>query len=348
MPIIGKDFQRPKEEQAKTREIKKVGVTRIHPSTILPKREKSHEVMESVKRDGVQQPIIVRPHPTIPNEYEVIDGDTRRFALVEKPDIRLYHDETEPEILVDIRYGLTDADVFKLADTLHKRNDRNTYEKAELYVKWIEAKAKELRKEEGALTEVAKKLITESPDSPTYSYALNSKQSILSQYVKVYELLKTLETLEQKHPDKFKDIDLNALKPIGLNRLYELTKLIDNPLKLIKVVEKLSKNPNMTLERLRELTEEHFIDRSKIPWSAIARIPPNESKQLHDALYMLNDKIFESEMSNNEIVRRAIISLIREFLKNPSEYEPEIEKVPRKGYEFKGLWRKRTVEEQPK
>jgi hypothetical protein len=50
-------------------------------------------------------------------------------------------------------------------------------------------------------------------------------------------------------------------------------------------------------------------------------------------------------MSNNEIIRRAVLSLIREFLKTPSEYEPEIEKVLRKGYEFKGLWRKRLVEQ---
>jgi len=61
---------------------------------------------------------------------------------------------------------------------------------------------------------------------------------------------------------------------------------------------------------------------------------------LHDALYKLDSKIFESEMSNNEIIRRAVLSLIREFLEAPSEYEPEVEKIPRKGYEFKGLWRK--------
>jgi hypothetical protein len=178
MPIVGKDIKRPKEEPAKTREIKLVKARLVHPSTILPKRGRSREVIDSVKRDGIQQPIIVRPHPTIPNEYEVVDGDTRRFALVEKPDIRLYNDETEPEILVDIRYGLTDTEVFQLSNTMHKRKERNTYEQAESYVKWIEAKAKELGKEEGALTEVAKKLIDDDePNSPTYPYTLNSKQS---------------------------------------------------------------------------------------------------------------------------------------------------------------------------
>jgi len=346
MPVIG--LKRPEEEQAKTREIKMVNAMLVKPSSILPKRDSSREVMDSVKRDGVQQPIIVRPHPVRESEYEVIDGYNRWYGITEVPNINNYVPGREPEILVDIRYGLTDADVFKLSNIMHKRKERNTYEQAEFFVKWIEAKAKELGKEEGALTEVAKELTTESPDSLAYSYTLNSKQSLLSQYVKVYELFKTLETLEQKYPDKFKEIDLNAIKHIGLTRLYALTKLMDNLPVLIKVVEKLLKNPNMTLDRIKELTEEHFIDRSKIPWLATIRLPPKESKELKEALYKLDDKIFYSEISNNEIIRRAIISLIREFLKNPSEYEPEVEKISRKGYEFKGLWRKRTIEEQPK
>jgi len=340
MPIIGKDFQRLKEEQAKTMEIKKVGITLIHPSTILPKRERSHEVMESVRRDGMQQPIIVRPHPTIPNEYEVVDGDTRRFALVEKPDIRLYHDETEPEILVDIRYGLTDADAFKLSNIMHKRKERNTYEQAEFYVKWIEAKAKELGKEEGALTEVAKELIDDvDSDHPIYPEVLNSKQSLLSQYVKVYELFKMLETLEQKYPDKFKEIDLNVIKHIGLTRLYALTKLIDNPLTLIKVVQKLSKNPDMTLERLKELTEEHVIDRTEKPWLAIIKLPSDLAKSLHDALLKANRKVFESSLTNNEILKQATQCLIKLFVGQPEDFEVELEKT-KDGNKISAIWMK--------
>ena len=337
MPIVGIDIKRPKEEQAKTCEIKKVRVTLVHPSTILPKRQRSHEVMESVKRDGIQQPIIVRPHPTNPNEYEVVDGDTRRFALVERPDMRLYHDETEPEIMVDVRYALSDVDVFKLSNTMHKRKERNTYEQAEFYVKWIEAKAKELGKEEGALTELAKELITEEPDSPTYSSELNSKQSLLSQYVKVYELFKMLETLEQKYPDKFKEIDLNALKPIGLTRLYTLTKLMDNPPVLIKVVEKLSKNPNMTLDRLKELTEgDHFTER-KTPWSVNMQIPPDITKEFHDALYKCNKQAFESEITNNEILRQANLCLIKTFVNHPEDFEVALEKT-KEGYKISAIW----------
>jgi hypothetical protein len=332
MPIIGKDAKRPKEEPTKTREIKLVKATSVHPSTILPKREISREVMDSVKRDGIQQPIIVRPHPDREGEYEIIDGHNRRYGLIEKPDINYYVPGREPEILVDIRYGVTDADVFNLSNTMHKRKERNTYEQAEFYVKWIEAKAKELGKEEGALTEVAKELITEEPDSLIYSSALNSKQSLLSQYRKIYEMF---QKLEQKRPD----LDFNILKSLAINKLYELTKLMDNLHTLIKVVEKLLKNPNMTLDRIKELTEEHVIDRSKTPWSAIIRLSADLTKNFHDALYKYNSQIFESSLTNNEIFKQATQCLIKIFVNHPEDFEVELEKT-KDGNKISAIWMK--------
>jgi len=330
MPIVGKDIKRSKEEPAKTREIKLVKATIVHPSTILPKREGSRDVMDSVKRDGVQQPIIVRPHPDREGEYEIIDGHNRRYGLIEKPDINYYVPGREPEILVDIKYGLTDADVFNLSNIMHKRKERNTYEQAEFYVKWIDAKAKELGKEEGALTEVAKELITEEPDSLTYSYALNSKQSLLSQYCKIYEMF---QKLEQKRPD----MDFNILKSLAINKLYELTKLMDNLPTLIKVVEKLLKNPNMTLDRIKELVEEHYVDRTKIPWKPIIQIPIDIAQKFHDTLLKYDGQIFESQLTNNEILKQACLCLIKIFINNPEDFEVDLEKT-KKGYEISAIW----------
>jgi ParB/RepB/Spo0J family partition protein len=347
MPILGKDFQLPKEESVKTREIKVVNAMLVKPSTILPKREYSREVIDSVKRDGIQQPIIVRPHPEKEGEYEIIDGHNRWYGVTEIPNINNYVPGREPKILVDIRYGLNDSDVFKLSHIMHKRKERNTYEQAELYVKWIEAKAKELGKEEGALTEVAKELIDDiDSDHPMYPVVLNSKQSLLSQYVKVYKLFKTLEDLEQKHPDKFREIDLNVIKRIGVTRLYALTKLMDNPSKLIKVVQKLSNNPNMTLERLKELTEEQFVDRSQIPWSAIIRLPPDISEDFKRALYKSNPKVFESSLTNNEILRDATKCLIKLFVDQVEDFEVEVERT-RDGNKITAIWMKTTRTYEP-
>jgi hypothetical protein len=302
------------------------------------RRQTVREVIESVKKCGIQQPIIARPDPSVQGEYEIIDGVNRRDGIMSSvPGLARFAVGEKPKILVDIRYGINDSEMFKLSQSFHTRGERNTYEQAEFYVKWIDAKAKELGKKEGASTEVAKELVTYAPDSPMYSYALNSKQSSLSQYCRIYEMF---QKLEQKYPGK----DFNILKSLAINKLYELTKLTDNLPTLVRVVEKLLKNPDMSLDRLRELTKgDRIIERDKIPWSTVVRIPPKESKQLHDVLYRLNSNAFHSEMTNNEMIRRAVMSLIRIFLENPSEYEPEVEKVPRKGYEFKCLWRKREI-----
>jgi hypothetical protein len=248
---------------------------------------------------------------------------------------------------VDIRYGLNDSDVFKLSHIMHKRKERNTYEQAEFYVKWIEAKAKELGKEEGALTEVAKRLIDDiGSDHPMYPVVLNSKQSLLTQYVKVYKMFKMLEDLEQKHPDKFREIDLNVIKHIGLTRLYALTKLMDNPSKLIKVVQRLSNNPNMTLERLKELTEEQFVDRSQTPWSAIIRLPPDISEDFKSALRKSNPKVFESSLKDNEILKQATQCLIKLFVDRVEDFEVELEKT-RDGNKITAIWMRTTRTYEP-
>ena len=61
MPIR---YHELKKEPIKNREIKPVKATLIHTSTILPKRSRVHEVMNSVKNSVIEQPIVVRPHPT--------------------------------------------------------------------------------------------------------------------------------------------------------------------------------------------------------------------------------------------------------------------------------------------
>ena len=146
-----------------------------------------------------------------------------------------------------------------------------------------------------------------------------------------------LETLEQKYPDKFKEIDLIVIRHIGLTRLYALTKLMDNPPELVQVVKKLSKNPDMTLERLKELTEERVIDRTKTPLSAIIRLPPDISKDFKTSLCKSNPKVFESSLTNNEILKQATQCLIKLFVNNPENFEVEVEKT-KEGYKISAIW----------
>ena len=312
------------EEPIKKKKIKSVKATLVYPSTILPKRSRVHKVINSVKKDDIQQPILVRPHPTIPNHYETIDGHNRYLGLFERPDITQFITEQEPEITVDIRYGLSDADVFKLANIIHTRESRNNYENSEYHVKWIETKESELGKKEGALTEVAKELITENQDSPLYSSALASKQSLLSQEQRIYKLFKNLE---QKHPD----LDFNILKPLAINKLYELTKLLDNPTELVKIVKKLIKNPDMKLDSLKRLTEEDQFIEPKTSWVPQIQIPQEYAEKFKSKLLTcFTDKKLGTSLTNTELVKNGVMCLIDLYNQNPQHFELEIEKDKRK------------------
>jgi hypothetical protein len=67
--------------EVKKQEFKSVPIKKVHPSTILPPRSYNSDLAESVKRYGIQQPLIVRPIVDKPREYEFIDG-YGRFASV--------------------------------------------------------------------------------------------------------------------------------------------------------------------------------------------------------------------------------------------------------------------------
>lgn len=341
MPILGKDYQivdgkqvfvKPKEDER--REIKLVEVTLVHPSKILPSRQTVREVVESVEKDGIQQPVVARPHPILEGKYEIIDGVNRvHGAMSSVPGLSRFAVGKKQEILVDIRYDVSDAEMFKLSKSFHTRGERNTYEQAEFYVKWIAAKAKELGKEEGALTEVAKELITEAPNSPLYSMLLNSKQSSLSQHCRVYEMF---QKLEQKYPIE----DFEALKSLGLNRLNALATALDDEPKLIEAARKLKKNPDTSKERIKEWTHRDHTTDSTTPEMAYIRLPPKETKDLKKSLYKLNSDTFENASSSNEILRVAVISLVRQFVTNFTDYEVDLERIPRKGIKFNGLFPK--------
>lgn len=323
-----------KEETTKAREIKLVKATLVHPSTFLPKRSGSLEVCDSVKKDGIQQPIVVRPHPTRLGEYEIIDGHNRYYGLFEKPEITRFFPGQEPEILVDIRHGLSDADVFKLSEIMHKRKNRNTYEKAQFYVKWIEAKAKELGKEEGALTAVAKELVSVKEPSKDdeiayyfYEKELNAKQSLLSQYVKIYKMFKLIEN---RRPD----LDIDKLKSLPLNKLYLLTKLLDNPIKLTIVVEKLLKNLDVSFDTIKTWIEDRVIE-PKNHWTPQLQIKIEHDKaeelksKLLSCFYDEKGKVIGTGLTDADLLKNGINCLIDFYNENYKFFKAEIEKDPK-------------------
>jgi len=205
------------------RKITAVPASKIHFSKILPRREPCYEVLQSVKRDGWQLPLIVRPLRENSEEYEIIDGALRRWALRE-----------DQQVLVEIRYGVKDPEVFRIREATFKRKQRTTCEKAEFYSRWVWIVSEE-RNKRGAQARVA--------------WMAGIREGEISQYLAIHKTFMELERFPRSATI------LKALKNQGINKLYELSKLRGNPA-LLKIAGELAEHPNMPIRRLRRIVKE--------------------------------------------------------------------------------------------
>ena len=210
-------------EKPKTRKLAYVNAGRIHPSKVLPKREFDAKLVESMKRDCIQQPIIVRPSPQKSSMFEIIDGHIR-YESVQENQI----------VLVDIRYGLDDVAIFSISETTFRRKPRNTYERAQFYKGWVKT-VEAKHGSRGAQSKVANMANISEPE--------------VSHYLSINRLFDRLRS--QNIPET----NFNALKNQGVNKLYALSK-VDQKEALLDIAAKMAENPNMTLEELKELIRE--------------------------------------------------------------------------------------------
>ncbi len=205
------------------REFKIIKAKYLRPSPILPKRESDSSLLESIERNGVQHPIIVRPSKSEEGFFEVIDGHLRLCCL-----------NPEQEVVVDVRYDVSDEDVFRISESTFKRRGRNTFEKAVFYKKWVET-VESLYGEWGAQSKVAKES------------GLSEAQ--ISQYLAIHKLF---ETLSEKG---VKQEIFNALKNQPINKLYELSRITDCSV-LLEAADFLANNSNVSLEELKQAIEQ--------------------------------------------------------------------------------------------
>ena len=201
-----------------------VPASKIHFSKILPRRGPCYEVLESLRRDGWQLPLIIRPLRENPEEYEIIDGALRRWACKE-----------DQPVLVEIRYGVKDSDVFRIREATFKRKQRTTYQKANFYFQWVQTISKE-RGKNGAQGRVAR--------------IANMREGEISQYLAIHRTFKELERLQISA-----NINLSALKNQSINKLYEFSKLRGNQ-DLLEIASELAQHPNMPIRRLRRRVKE--------------------------------------------------------------------------------------------
>lgn len=201
-----------------------VEARKLHPSSILPKREHDPEISESARREGIQQPIIVRPLPGREDEYEIVDGHGRVETL-----------DGNTKVVVDLRYDLKKSDVFKTSEATFKRNDRTTYDRAVFYKSWVDAVIEENGKERGAQKRVAEEA--------------GLSEGEISQYLTIWKLFQVLEPLASE--EKF-----DALKKLGINPLYRLAK-IDNEQALLQVAKKILRSAEVSPEVVESVVNEY-------------------------------------------------------------------------------------------
>ena len=220
---------------------------KIHFSKILPRKDPSDEVLQSIRNYGIQLPLIVRPLRENPEEYEIIDGAIRRLALSDGQ-----------RVLVEIRYGVTDSEVFRINEAISKRKQRTTYESANFYSHWVRTVIEE-RGKKGAQARVAR--------------IARMNEGEISQYLAIHKMFKELE----RWP-RLAAINLDVLKNQTINKLYELSKLKGNPA-LLKIAEELAKQPNMPIRKLRRIIKEKT-QTKKLTVSE--KIDPTEIANLHE------------------------------------------------------------------
>jgi ParB family chromosome partitioning protein len=117
----------------KLRSSKQVPIERLHPSRVQPRTRFDEEALDtladSIREQGILQPILVRRHPERPSDYEIVAGE-RRWRAAQKAQLH--------EVPVVIR-ELDDSTALELAIVENvQRQDLNPLEEAEGYRRLME------------------------------------------------------------------------------------------------------------------------------------------------------------------------------------------------------------------
>jgi ParB/RepB/Spo0J family partition protein len=223
-----------------------IPVCKIHQSSVLPSRKHAPEIAQSVSTFGIEQPLIVRSILGKAGEYELVDGHARLDGL--KPD------ELVP---VDVRSEVKDSDVFAISDRTFHRTDRSAYEKAQFYKQWGSALERGNGDSRGVQAMLAQKT--------------GSSESLISQYGSISSLFEKLDSLAPNE-------EFNALKSWSVNRLHELSKLVecDN---LLEVAREFERRGNVSLKEVQRVVARNSMSKQILSASALLDEDQNEVVQ---------------------------------------------------------------------
>jgi len=198
-----------------------VQASKIRRSTILPQRIHGEIIAKSVQQMGILQPLIVRPLSGCSDEYELIDG-LGRFEGLEK-------DQMVQVKIVDA----SDIQSFRISNATYQRKDQTVLDRALFFQAWLQAIIKEKGTKNGAQAELVKNV--------------GCSEGLISQYLAVSTLFEKLKSLNLNW-------DFSTLKTMDLNRLYQLSMLVESP-HLSEVALELENKPDMPLTELKAKVE---------------------------------------------------------------------------------------------
>ena len=115
-----------------TKYIENFSIAQIVPSTVLPHRNASQQIIESIKNEGVKFPLKITDCLTNSEKKEIIDGHERYFAITTTPEI------TITEVPVLYTPNLTKEEIFEQAHSSFTREDWSPFYRGEMYQKMME------------------------------------------------------------------------------------------------------------------------------------------------------------------------------------------------------------------
>jgi ParB family chromosome partitioning protein len=122
-----------KQESAEPTTIRSLAVDKLHPSPFQPRRafpaDELAELTESIRSQGILQPLLARPHPDQPGQFQIIAGE-RRWRAAQQAGL---HDV--PVLVKDL--ADSGAMAASLVENL-QRQDLNPIEEAEGFRRLVE------------------------------------------------------------------------------------------------------------------------------------------------------------------------------------------------------------------
>lgn len=269
--------------------MKKLSINKIHPFEGHPYKvldnEEMNNLIESVQRQSIMSPLIVRPIENTTDEYEIISGH-RRFRAAQKAGLS--------EVPAFIRAVSRDEAAIMLVDSNLHREHILPSEKAFAYKLKMEAMSCQGNRSDLTSSQVATKLDT----AKEVGKSLGDSRDTVFRYIRLTKLItEILNMVDEKRIAFSVGVELSYLSEYEQEDLFEAIELEDKTPSLSQAIQ------------MKKLSQEGKLDREAIE-RIISEDKPNQKEKISFKCEDLT-KYFPKNYTLRDIERR-IIKLIED------------------------------------